>query len=229
MPYSKSKNLLFVHIPKNAGKSIEVFFGITSEQEVNRYKFRSLPNRFATFLQRASSDSKALPRLWGIGDYTLCYQHLTLLEIELLQLLPKVDFESANKLAVVRNPWSRAVSTYRHFWGEDASLDRFEEFVSTWYDLPSKNHNELSHRRPQTDFVMDREGKFGVEILRFETLGADLDRFCLSSGIKVASELPHIGGDKNELQNYRRYYTKRSQSMIADRFSCDVEQFSYEF
>lgn len=229
MPYSEENNLLFIHIPKNAGKSVEVALGICSEAEVVSYRFRSLLNRAATYLQRKTKDTKVSSRLFGTLDYTLCTQHLTLVEIEVLGLLTPEQFHSCHKVAIVRNPWARAVSSYRHFSGRDAPVSGFAAFLKQWLKDPPGDHNVRAHKRQQTDFLRDSKGTIeGVELLRFESLEDELSQFCSRHGIPY-EPLKAVGGMAKDGGWYRRYFDENSKQLVESSYPHDIVMLGYKF
>jgi len=93
---SRAYRTIFVHIPKTGGQSIETIFlkahGLTWEAR-------------AQLLLRPNSDPAKGPRRLAhlyASEYVSC-GHVT-----------AEDFESFFSFAVVRNPWARAVSSYKY-------------------------------------------------------------------------------------------------------------------
>lgn len=230
MAYFHDKHLLFIHIPKNAGKSVEVALGLAGHRALPRLGRRSGLNRVAMGLLRQSENREARTVLHGSLDITLCAQHLTLQEIQLLDLLPRTAWEGLRSFAVCRNPFSRALSSYRHFRaGGKADPQEFEHFCETWYDEPASDHNCLSHQRTQLDFILDRRGRQGVDrILRFENLAADFKALCSDWDIE-APELPHVGKQGTGSGAYRELYTDRARALISERFAEDIDFLGYQF
>lgn len=225
MPYSNKSNILFIHIPKCAGKSFEVALGISSQKEVEKYTWRTFPNKVSKYFLKLTSDHKAFPRLWGVGDVSLTLQHLTYAEIELLQLIDKKIIDSSIKVAIVRNPFDRCVSSYKHMGGENQS---FKDFLMTYYSSPNRNHNDLAHKRPQIDYLRDKSGKIVIDnIIYFENLNNEFLQFKNKYNIK-ALDLPHIGKQKRKL-SYQKYYCDESKEIVETLFKEDIDQFNYTF
>lgn len=226
MTIDRERNLLFVHIPKNAGKAIEVALGMITEREASGYRFRSIGNRLATYIQRASSDALVTKRLFGTLDYTIAAQHLTLQEMLLLGLVEESKLSEIFSAAVVRNPWDRAISTYAHLNGR---LGTSDDFVQFWKDasmLPGPNHNIRAHLRPQISFLRDCEGQIAVRnILRFESLPVDFERMLKPY---ARTELSVIGR-RNLKIHHRDYLNRDAKRLVEKIFEVDIEHFKYCF
>lgn len=229
MPFDARRNLLFVHIPKNAGKSLEVALGFATAREQRRYKWRSTANRAGTAIQRYTSDPAASRRLWGIVDVTLAAQHLTLQEISLLNLVPVEAMRSANILAIVRDPYSRAISTYLH-WRRSTKPPtsvEFEHFWEYWPKREPRNHNELAHRRTQVDYLRDQQGQVAVKnIIRYERMHDELDRWARRTDVKM-DPLPHIG-DQGLRSERADLYTAKSRNRVSGLYRDDFDTFGYD-
>lgn len=219
MPYSSKHNLIFIHIPKCAGKSFEVALDIATKQEVSQYKWRSNINRLGKLILKKTYDRKALTRLWGVHDITLALQHLTYAEIELLNLLDATILQKAIKVAIVRNPYDRAVSSYLHM-GENY-VD-FLDFLKQYYMASNRDHNALAHKRSQVDFLRDKKGIFAMDyVIRFENLHEDFEDFKVKFGIH-SDKLPHIGKQKNK-KDYMDYYNEETKKIVDELFKEDFE------
>ena len=229
MAYIADKNILFVHIPKNAGKSIEAALDLLGGSSFKALGGRHSANRLFTYFQRRTRNVDAARVLHGTLDVALCAQHLTLQEIQLLRFLPDTARDGLRSFCVCRNPWDRALSTYRHFRAvKDPDPAKFEAFCGQWYDQPARDHNELAHQRLQIDFILDVRGRPGVDrILRFESLASDFSLLCADWALD-ATKLPHIGKQGTGAA-YQIFYTDRAKEIIAERFAEDVEYFGYEF
>lgn len=227
MPYSKKHNVLFLHIPKCAGKSFEVALNIATKEEVSKYKWRSFVNRTSKFMLVKTSDKNAIKRLWGMYDISLAAQHLTYAEIELLNLLESGELEKSIKVAIIRNPYDRAVSSYNHMKGR-YGFDNFLDFAKKYYKSNSRRHNDLAHKRTQIDFLRDKRGNVIVDnLIRFENLNNDFELFKEKYSINCES-LPFIGKQTRK-KTYKDYYCKESKNLISEYFKEDIEIFNYIF
>ena len=85
MPVFHDTGTIFVHIPKNAGKSIEQ--ALLQDKGSPRDRGRSFGNRAAKAIERATQSRFARRYFIGTIDCTLTSQHLTFNEIEHLRLI----------------------------------------------------------------------------------------------------------------------------------------------
>lgn len=231
MPVFHALKAVFVHIPKNAGRSIEqALLGETGTPDDGR---RSTVNRAATWLQRRSADPFVREHLIGTLDYTLAAQHLTWLEMAHLRLLPEAVLTGYESFCVCRNPFDRAVSTVLHFAKTDGAEppkrpEEFERALDTWLDREKSDHNLIAHDRSQADFVLDARGQMAVKrVLRFERLGEDFAALAKDLGAPTLS-LGTVGAATRH-RTYQDYYTPLARERVEKKFGEDLELFGYRF
>lgn len=225
MAYSKDSNVLFLHIPKNAGKSIEVALGIVGREGAEAPRSRSFFNRLAKYLLSRTENNSVREKLFGTYDYSLCAQHLTYLEIKLLGLDSEFCDLKPHIACVVRNPYDRAVSTFMHFNGH-FDLSEFKDFwLKSW---KTADHNVLAHMRRQVDFVCDSNGEVVADtVLRFERLDEEFGEFARMIGLSEV-KLEKLGGS-GQRKRYADLYDEEARSIVAKKFAADFNQFGYSF
>lgn len=226
LPFFRDRNLLFVHIPKNAGRSIEAaLLGPTGSPDGGR---RSWSNRLATGVQRCTAAVGVRERLIGTLDVTVAAQHLTFAEIELLGLLPTDQLAQCRRFCVCRNPFDRAVSSVLHFCGNLQDQPEFERALGRWLDRTPRDHNELAHRRTQAEYVRDSRGKPAVpHVLRFEWLCEDFTQLMAEFGIDGVP-LAWRGRSRRG-RNHRDYFNASARRAVERAFAEDLDQFHYAF
>ena len=221
---------VFIHIPKNAGQSIETVFlsalNLTWE------------TRFPLFLRPNHDPSLGPPRL----------AHLKAREYVSCGHLSPSQFDSYFKFAFVRNPWDRAVSLYKYI-GLRKGLS-FKQFVAERLrgDL-WKNWRWFVG--PQADFVCHPNGTVLVDFLgRFENLQADFQHVCRRLHL-LQPQLPHVNKSKGPKFSLRRvlaslrdtvtgrascspchysdYYDDETKNIVSELYHQDGHLFGYHF
>lgn len=227
VPYSSDHQFLFLHIPKNAGKSVEIALGLVSAREARSYRWRTTLNRAFTWAQRKTADTKVRTRLWGVVDHTLMAQHLTYAEVYLLGLLSPSELECCAKVAVCRNPYDRAVSLFFHLCPfAPRTPEAFEEFLRSWTNGDQEVHGLLPFRRPQWEYCVDLRGELVLDVvLRYESLDTDVRAFA-THRLGESVEVPWIGRQR-ESRDYANLYTRYSRELVRDAYGYDFELFGY--
>jgi hypothetical protein len=184
-----------------------------------------------------------VPRSAGTSLSMQLYGRLTghMNAAEIRRACPDV-FRELPKLAVVRNPWDRAVSSYgfaktRKIAGlypgvSDADLRdyfvTFETFVERW--LVRQNINRADYvYQPQWTFLSDTRHKYLpiVDFVgRYENLPG-VEKF-ISEKTGREFRLPHMN-ESARLEDFRRYYTPQLINAVAEVYAADIEYFGYRF
>jgi len=235
---SRHHKTIFVHIPKAAGQSVEMVFlsdlGLTWQ------------TRESLLLRRNDDSAKGPPRL----------AHLKASDYVRLGYISRIDFEQYFKFAVVRNPWSRTVSLYRHLHPNMS----FRDFANVWLPRIFRQGEAASEYwfvRAQSDFVLESRTQIVDDILRLENITEDFAR--VAARIEVNPVLPRVNTSDartppdrvarptisrqvkraikkalvpvryQNFGNWRDYYDPKSVDSIGDIYSADVKRFDYSF
>lgn len=193
--------VLFVHIPKTGGTSIEKFF-----------KVRKV---------KVGLSSQALHGP-GRHGFPCSPQHF---HIEVLaEMFPAGFFDA--RLAVVRHPVDRVLSEYRHRMGilirNGKSTPSFEKWLRAGFRRVSKDpYFKDNHFRPQTGFL-DRQ----TEVYRFENgLERPIDRLAELLGIDASMDKPVP--IKNAGPEIDAEVTPECLAMIDEFYAEDFAQLDY--
>ncbi len=167
---SPDHKAIFVHIPKCAGQSVEHAFlndvGLTWE------------TRAPLLLRKNNDPDKGPPRL----------AHLRGRDYVRYGYVDQAQFDAYYKFSIVRDPWARTVSLYRHL---NPNMT-FRDFVLKWVpDTFEKGPQakDFWFVRPQSDFITDQGGIIVDDVLKFENLREDFARAAEKCGL--LSSLPH--------------------------------------
>ncbi len=211
MIISHTHRFIFVHVAKTAGRSVK------RALRPYRHNHRQyLVNRLL---------AKVGIRVNHFGPYRRKRFRVHESARTLRRCLPEHVFSSYFKFAFVRNPWDLIVSRYCHLIRNPehqhhtkvrklGSFERFLEFTV------ARDHGHQHSR------LTDRDGTLLVDFLgRFERLQADFARICQRIGVDVPLGHEH----RSQRDHYSAYYNARTQAMIAEHYSQDIEMFGYAF
>lgn len=200
MPISNKHKLCFVHIPKTAGTSVEKVLNMNQSDSLFAHAKHKL--------------------------YSVTPQHLHLAEI--CKEMPVA--ETYDIFTIVRNPYDRLVSEYKHFkknwWAREFhDVSNFDDFVYKTLNLsPEERIFKFdNHLEPQVNFL--NRSDLQVEIFRFEDL-SPLEAW-LSEKISTQVILPHER--KTQSTDYRDFYTsKHLRDFVSEFYNKDFQAFSYK-
>ena len=232
MPFLKEKNLIFIHIPKNAGKFIEDRYGMSDypNSEANQGN-RSIISNIARAVLKLDEDSQHFAKTYGrrMFDIGLVGQHLTLIEMQLYGLVPRDLFEY-KVLASVRSPYTRAISLYCNAVNQNSyNQNDFEEFCKNWTRDFNSNykHIKFCQKRLQVDYLIDLDGNINqnINLVHVENLIAELKVF------ESENNLEAINYEKKKNINLylnKPKLTQKAIKYINDNYAKDFEILNYK-
>jgi hypothetical protein len=201
MPYYKNKNILFIHIPKTGGTSIEFCLKKNDKETLFSDKTNSI-------LPEKELRLKSL-------------QHQTYQTIYKYKKLLKIPFDDNMRIiSIVRNPYTRLVSDL--FWNNLITENTKKEKVTKIIKNYIVNNNLDNHNIPQYNFLVDENDILieNIKIFKMENLNEEFNNYL---GYKLKKY------NKNKLKiNYFKYLNKNSINIINDFYSKDFELFNYE-
>jgi hypothetical protein len=143
MPIHRDQRMLFVHIPKTAGTSVEALLGLLGD-----WRLENLHTGFGLI------QSPALLRCQFGSNFL---QHLTLAE---LRQVFGAELQGCTPFTVVRHPWARLLSSFRR---KDPDLCAYYRYrcdrdlnsldLGAYIDLAG--WLDHAHLRPQFQFLID--------------------------------------------------------------------------
>lgn len=205
--------IIFIHIPKCAGSSIEYFFG------VKPFDWQT-PN-YETLTG------------W-CGKRKIHLHHATPKELLETNLIDETTWNTYTKFTVVRNPWDRALSDY--VW-----LNRFNTINCSFKDFLLKR-GKLSkiltdkedksyrgdHLYPQVDFLKIEDELVIDSVIRFENLRTELQHFLKPLKIN-GKALPHDKKSKKHFKHYSHFFRDHEIELVENLYKDDIRFLNYKF
>lgn len=228
MPIDKKLNLIFIHIPKCGGTSIEKMLGLSGGEECYYTKL-GLDKK--TPIKNISFDSEE--------DYEIArsrnMQHVTFKELS--ASLDSNFVNSSFVFSVVRNPYTRLVSEYYHCLNGGNRIAKtfkntctsFDQFVDTQLDLPIKDRINFydGHLETQASYLLDSSNTLnGIQkIYRFEKMSDVFEDLYQYSFYKQP-----IHAKKGEyFKNYQQLYSSTDTlNKVKQFYAQDFELFNYD-
>lgn len=150
-------------------------------------------------------------------------------------LYSEAEFLSLYKFAIVRNPYHRAVSSWKYctkLWkyGKPRHMKAhrsFSYFLSMIPELWEErwDRHAFTHTAPMWRDITDENGCVLLDdIFKLEQLQNDIGRICDRLGLPKC-DLPrlNISGDSN----YARHFNRKILALIESLYQDDIEQFKY--
>ena len=205
MPVFNDRRIIFLHIGKTGGFSVERALGMPPRD------YRKFDKEY----------------VYGLNKGTMT-QHARL---EYIEKFLSDEQKKYTKLVVIRNPWYRMVSAYYYlFHFHEKKFGSFEKWLEHKYKMVTeKTYREGSHYIPQTEYVYDESGERVVDfIFRTETLDEDFKRFCNFINIPPI-ELPRTNVSNLRKKPYLEHYNDTTKHMVHEMYRQDIEAFNYQF
>jgi hypothetical protein len=197
MPYFTQKNILFIHIPKTGGTTIE---NLLKEND-KMILYSSFNNNLLPFPYNKTS-----------------LQHQYYKTIYKYKNLCNINFNNSLKIiTIVRNPYNRIISGL--FW------DKLINSESTQNEVYKKIQNYISnthydnHNIPQYKFIIDDNNIIkNIKIFKTESLNEDIKEY----GYKIIKNF-HVSNNTD----YKKYLNNESINLINIFYKKDFELFDY--
>jgi len=221
MPYYIKKHLLFIHIPKTGGSTVEKIMSLNDTQTLfggDAYKY--LPPPF---------NKKSLQHQF----YTTIYKYRKDLNI---------NFDDKLKIiTIVRDPYNRVISDlfYLGLIENNYTKEQVNNILTKYLDnnfTVYRNDWDIldNHNVPQYKFIIDENNELvkDIIILKNEDLFNDLSNTLHINIFNKCKISTNLGPDTNcknldKDKNYDKYLNRSSIDMINNFYKKDFELFGY--
>jgi len=148
----------------------------------------------------------------------------------------KLILSTSQYITLVRNPYYRAVSMWKHqkkgAWGRDKGMKdkikTFEKFLDIDFEKIKKwRIHSYTHVCPITDYLGEYVNKLSY-VLKLENLKEDIDNMCNTLKIKNNNESKSFSfsGIKNR-QEVEKLLTEANMKIIQNKYKDDFINFNY--
>lgn len=152
-------------------------------------------------------------------------QHLTCARLR--ERLGNKKYDSYYKFAIVRNPWSRILSSY--FWRQ--TLPKKRKILPFASFIESARHAVINgqfyeqefgdHFIPQVEYTSDVN-----DVFRFESFASSVKIIASKLNTPVEKIPPK---KPKHYDQYWNYFDSHTRDMVAEIYSDDIREFGYEF
>lgn len=241
MPTTHERKIIFVHIPKTGGTSIEAALGMHADKDnigivPYRYQRVDYHNLFGSGMQHLTVENI---RDYYSGVHFESYRnigHFKHLVDRLICMVSKNNksvigekiFKSYFKFAVVRNPYDRLVSHFSWVSGfkkrtETLKKDDFINFVDRV--VQNELYKSEQHLIPQHRYILI-DGRVAVDkILHYENLDSEFKSLCDELRIDANLEKRMVSKQRGK---YGEYYTNQTKKKVYDVYQKDFSLFGYD-
>ena len=158
-------------------------------------------------------------------------KHLTVKDV--IHVIGQKKWDEAYKFTVIRNPWDKVVSHYKHNIKMNVTnmakkKIEFKDWVACTYVEPKNKfyYNRAQMFFPQVEWLKNNEGKIDIDkIIRFENLNEGINE--VFKTLEIEHKLPHLNSTSKT--NYREFYDDQTKQIVTDWFHEDIKEFSYTF
>ena len=222
---SHEHQLIFIHIPKCAGTSIESAFGHFDDhtgrrgQDHRPIRMIEQPVLTTHIIRSQENVITALKRLRQ--PYRKGINPRNKLSVT------REQYDRYYKFAFIRNPWARVFSWYKNVMRDEVHRKRHQiNGQLSLYDFLQRFAGK-GMLRPQTYWLEDFSGSIPLDFVgRFETLSEDFHKICEAIGISPIT-LPHKMKGRGE--DYRDSYNSDSIQLVSTVYREEIEMFGYSF
>jgi hypothetical protein len=210
MPYFKNNdiNLLFIHIPKTGGSSVEQYLS-------NKYNIELNKKSLWMYLNKNEKESMSIHTTLQHITYKTIIQNSSLFDIE---------FDDLKIITIVRNPYERLISDLFYLNKININTTKEQTYLEIKKHLFINTSTLLdNHNIPQYLYVCDENNEIykNIKILHTETLDDDMKNIGFTDfDIRKNCNIHKL--------NYYNYLNNNSIKLINNFYNKDFEIFNYQ-
>jgi len=208
-----ANRVIFIHIPKCAGSSVEYYFGVKPFD----WKTPNYENLTGWCPKRK-----------------IHLHHATAKQLLELDLINEKTWKEYTKFTIVRNPWSRVVSDYLWMLKDCGIHDSFENFIlkkGKFKHILNDSENMSyrgDHITTQLDFISINNKIVVDNILKFENIKSEFPLFLKKVNL-ATKPLPHDKKGEKFFSHYSHFYKNKELELIRQIYKSDIKLFNYHF
>ena len=212
MVIDNDRKVIFIHIPKCGGVSVERSIQKACEDIQLGKMIRIPPNPYI-------KSCKGLGLHSTMKDYRRYYTS---------------RFPEFYKFSIVRNPWRRMVSHYEYLmvpgWNKKVDENnkmKFSDFVQIY----KTDMLGFSMKEGYKIFLDDGKGTQLDKVIKLENINEDLPKVGLDINLEI-NEVLHVNSTdpKNKVhENWKDYYNPGLRNIVYNIYKEDIKKYKYEF
>ena len=200
---SHTHKFIFIHIPKTAGTTIDIFFNGSMQRH-------SCLKDYEYFLPKKQFDQ--------YFKFTTVRNPFDLLVSSYAMVIERIQQKN-----------SGALKTFGHnvFSFEEYLKDKIHNYTVGTEPFISTNFSYSMFNQNQINWIKDSQGRINIDyVMKFENLQQDFNIVCDKIGIPH-QQLPHT--NKTNHKHYTEYYDEETREIVAQKYARDIEYFGYKF
>ena len=205
------KDILFIHIPKTGGTSLEKYFS---------RKFRIILHKKTLYGSPITYKTRFPKKYFKGLEYTLnlSLQHFSIQQIWDHRIELGVNFEDLKIITIVRNPYDKVMSGLFHKKLIHEKSNQSQVFNAI--NIYIKMENIDNHNKPQYTFLMLNGELVNCIILHTESLKEDLEKHSFTN-------FNFHENANRKIKDYSIFLNKESINLINSYYDLDFKYFGY--